>query len=112
LSQQVWLRTRKIYEEDTVRQAFEDLVMQLGMLFQILTDDLTMRQINLLSAIINGVEQLTSQKVLNEYKLGTSANVLKIKRTLHNREIIDIAGKKLYFNDPLYKYWLENYFFK
>jgi AAA+ ATPase superfamily predicted ATPase len=112
LSQQVWLRTRKICEEDTVRQAFEDLVMQLGMLFQILTDDLTMRQINLLSAIINGVEQLTSQKVLNEYKLGTSANVLKIKRTLHNREIIDIAGKKLYFNDPLYKYWLENYFFK
>jgi AAA+ ATPase superfamily predicted ATPase len=112
LSQQVWLRTCKICEEDTVRQAFEDLVMQLGMLFQILTDDLTMRQINLLSAIINGVEQLTSQKVLNEYKLGTSANVLKIKRTLHNREIIDIAGKKLYFNDPLYKYWLENYFFK
>jgi len=36
---------------------------------------------------------------------------LKIKRALHDKEIIDIIGKKIEFNDPLYKYWLEkNYF--
>lgn len=110
LSQQVWLRTESICEPDTVQQAFEDLVMQLSMLFQILTDDLTSRQINLLNAIIAGEEQLTSQRVLNAYNLGTSANALKVKRSLHDKEILDIVGKTINFNDPLYKYWLENYF--
>jgi AAA+ ATPase superfamily predicted ATPase len=112
LSQQVWLRTTKMCETNTVHQAFEDLVMQLSLLFQVLTDDLSMRQLNLLRAIIIGEEHLTSHQVLNEYKLGTSANVLKLKKNLHDREVIDIVGKKIYFNDPLYRYWLENYFFK
>ena len=85
--------------------------MQLSMLFQILTDDLTSRQINFLNAIIAGEEQLTSQRVLNTYNLGTSANALKVKRSLHDKEILDIVGKTISFNDPLYKYWLENYYF-
>jgi hypothetical protein len=110
LSQQVWLRTEGTCETDTVQLAFEDLVMQLSMLFQILTDDLTSRQINLLNAIINREEQLTSQRVLNDYNLGTSANALKVKRRLHDKEILDIVGKTISFNDPLYKYWLENYY--
>ena len=111
LSQQVWLRTEGICEGDTVQLAFEDLVMQLSLLFQILTDDLTTRQINFLHAIINNEEKLTSQEVLNEYNLGTSANALKVKRSLHDKEILDIVGKTISFNDPLYKYWLENYYF-
>jgi hypothetical protein len=108
LSQQVWLRTENSCESEIVQLAFEDLVMQLSMLFQILTDDLTSRQINLLSAIIAGEGQLTSQRVLNVYNLGTSANALKVKKSLHDKEILDIVGKTISFNDPLYKYWLEN----
>ncbi len=108
LSQQVWLRTESICDSDTVQLAFEDLVAQLSMLFQILTDDLTSRQINLLNAIIAGEEKLTSQRVLKNYNLGTSANALKVKRSLHDKEVLDIVGKTITFNDPLYKYWLEN----
>jgi len=110
LSQQVWLRTEGICEGDTVQLAFEDLVMQLSLLFQILTDDLTTRQINFLHAIINNEEKLTSQEVLNEYNLGTSANALKVKRSLHDKEILDIVGRTINFNDPLFKYWLENFY--
>lgn len=111
LSQQVWLRTEGVCEAETVKQAFEDLVMQLSMLFQILTDDLTTRQVNFLDAIIHKEEKLTSQEVLINYNLGTSANALKVKRSLHDKEILDIVGKTISFNDPLYKYWLENYYF-
>ena len=112
LSQQVWLRKGSTHDQNIVIQAFEDLVMQLSMLFQILTDDLTMRQLNLLSAILKEEDKLTSQQVLLDYNLGTSANVIKIKKTLHDKEIIDTIGKKISFNDPLYRYWLKNYFFK
>ncbi|HCC71526.1 MAG TPA: ATPase [Bacteroidales bacterium] len=111
LSQQVWLRTTKHCESETIQKAFEDIIMQLSMLFQLLTDDLSTKQINFLRAVTNNEEQVTSQDVLKEYNLGTSANVVKIKRTLHDREIIDIIGKKVEFMDPLYKYWLREYYF-
>jgi len=111
LAQQVWLRSSKKCKLEVIQEAFEDLIMQLSMLFQMLTDDLNMKQISFLNALINKEKQVTSQSVLNKYKLGTSANVIKIKRALHDREIIDIVGRKIEFMDPLYKYWLKNYYF-
>jgi hypothetical protein len=112
LAQQVWLRTKKVCKSTIIQEAFEDLVMQLSMLFQVLTDDLTNRQIGYLHALVNKEEQLSSQIVLNKYNLGTSANALKIKKTLHDKEIIDIIGRNIEFIDPIYKYWLSNYYFR
>ena len=111
LAQQVWLRSGKNCKPAVIHEAFEDLIMQLSMLFQILTDDLNMKQIGFLNALSNKEEQVTSQRVLRKYDLGTSANVIKIKKVLHDREIIDIVGKKIEFMDPLYKYWLKEFFF-
>lgn len=111
LAQQVWLRSSKKCNPTVIQEAFEDLIMQLSMLFQMLTDDLSIKQISFLNALTNKEEQLTSQSVLKKYNLGTSANVIKIKKVLHDREIIDTVGKKIEFMDPLYKYWLKNYFF-
>ena len=111
LAQQVWLRTIKSCRSEIILEAFDDLVLQLSMLFQILTDNLSMKQINFLNALVNKEEKITSQNTLRKYKLGTSANVIKMRRTLHDREIIDVIEKKIEFMDPLYKYWLKNYYF-
>lgn len=111
LAQQVWLRSSKKCNPTVIQEAFEDLIMQLSMLFQMLTDDLSIKQISFLNALTSKEEQVTSQSVLKKYQLGTSANVIKIKKVLHDREIIDIIGKKIEFMDPLYKYWLKNYYF-
>jgi uncharacterized protein len=86
--------------------------MQLSMLFQNLTDTLGRTQINFLRALINNITQLSSQSTLSEYLPGTSANVVKIKKILVNKEIIDSHGKNISFLDPLYKHWLKEYFFK
>jgi uncharacterized protein len=112
LAQQVWLRSSKKCKPAVIQEAFEDLIMQLSMLFQMLTDDLNMKQISFLNALSNKEKQVTSQNVLKKYNLGTSANVIKIKKVLHDREIIDIVAKKIEFMDPLYKYWLKNYYFE
>jgi len=111
LAQQVWLRTGKNCKSEIILEAFDDLIMQLSMLFQILTDDLSMKQISFLNALVNKEEKITSQSILMKYKLGTSANVIKMRRTLHDREILDVIGKKIEFMDPLYKYWLKKYYF-
>lgn len=112
LAQQTWLRTEVECTNDNVSEAFEDLVLQLSMLFQSITDGLNNSQINLLKAVINNVEQLSSKATIQEYRLGTSANVLKVKKALVNKEIIDIQNNIVAFLDPFYKYWLKKYFFK
>jgi len=112
LAQQSWLRTKTSCNRDIVIEAFEDLVLQLSMLFQTITDGLNNSQINFLKAVINNVEQLSSVSTIMEYQLGTSANVQKIKKALINKEIIDNQNNAVTFLDPFYKYWLQKYFFK
>lgn len=112
LAQQSWLRTDSVCSDEIIEKSFQDLVLQLSMLFQNLTDGLNMTQINLLKALIDKRDQLSSQNTIQTYRLGTSANVLKTKKALIDKEIIDIRGKEIYFLDPLYKYWLKKYFFE
>jgi hypothetical protein len=111
LAQQSWLRTDSVCSDGIIKKSFNDLVLQLSMLFQNLTDGLNMTQINLLKALIDNKEQLSSQSTIQTYRLGTSANVVKTKKVLIDKEIIDIRGKEIYFLDPLFRYWLKEYFF-
>jgi hypothetical protein len=111
LAQQSWLRTDSVCSDEIIEKSFHGLVLQLSMLFQNLTDGLNVTQINLLKALIDNREQLSSQSTIQTYRLGTSANVIKTKKALIDKEIIDIRGKEIYFLDPLYKYWLKKYFF-
>jgi hypothetical protein len=112
LAQQAWLRSDEICTNVIINEAFEDLVLQLSMLFQSLIDGLSNSQVNLLKALVCNEQHLSSQETLKEYHLGTSANVLKIKKVLSNKEVIDIQGDRITFNDPLYKFWLKKYYFK
>jgi hypothetical protein len=53
----------------------------------------------------------SAQAVLRNYRLGTSANLKKIKAALLSKEIIDIQGKTIELLDPVFKLWLrEDYF--
>ena len=63
-------------------------MLQNSILFQRETDNLTNNQLNYLKALIDGVKQLSSKETMESYKLGTSANVLRIKEGLENKEVI------------------------
>jgi hypothetical protein len=45
---------------------------------------------------------------LKKYNFGTSANVTRLKKSLEQKEIVDIAGKKVSIQDPVFKLWLKN----
>jgi len=66
LAQQVWLRTSKNCKPEIIQEAFEDLIMQLSMLFQIMTDELNTKQVNFLNVLINNENQITSQRVIQK----------------------------------------------
>ena len=112
LAQQAWLRSSKVCSEEIILKAFDSLLMQLSLLFQNIVDNLTSMQVNFLHALLDEVEQLSSKDTILQYKLGTSANVLRIKEALVNKEVIDIVEEKIYFLDPMFKSWLKQYYFK
>ena len=112
LAQQSWFRSRETCSTEIVIDAHQGIMAQLSLLFQSKTDELTNSQINFLKALIDGVEKFSSKETLEEYKIGTSANVLRVKNTLESKEIIDIQGSNISLTDPIYKSWLTTSYFK
>jgi len=112
LAQQVWLRSTQTCKPDIIMAAHESLCSQLGLLFQMMTDALPTTQLNFLRALCDGETKLSAKSSIEKYNLGTSANVVRIKKALLEKEILDDAGNGLEFLDPYYQYWLKTRFFK
>jgi hypothetical protein len=112
LAQQCWFRTGYECSVENIHQAHQGILDQLSLLFQSKTDELTNPQLNFLKALVHGVEKFSSKETLEIYNIGTSANVVRVKTTLNNKEIIDIHKGKISLLDPMYKHWLQKDFFK
>lgn len=111
LAQQTWLLTPKECTDKIIDRALQNLLDHSTILYQRETDHLTNNQLNFLKALCDNVKQFSSAETITNYKLGTSANVIRIKEALENKEIIDMVGP-LEFIDPLYKTWLIKVYFK
>jgi hypothetical protein len=112
LAQQAWFRTKDTCSQEIILSAHEDIINQLSLLFVNSTEKLSSFQIHLLKAVLAGEKQLTAKETLEKYQLGTSANVVRLKRLLIQNEILDDTGEELSFLDPMYRYWLQKNFFK
>ncbi len=112
LAHLVWNESLNECQAENIETAFSNLLLQLGFLYQTITDALSNTQINLLKALINHEVKLSSKNIIKQYKLGTSANVIRIKQALENKEIIDFQGENIEFLDPMYKSWLKKHYFK
>ncbi len=109
LSWLVMLRTDREATAETVERAVEELVEQNSALFMQQTVGLTSTQMNLLRAIANDLHDgLQSKKVLEEYNLGTRANVGRIRKALVDRDLVEIRENGLYFCDPVFGLWFRS----
>lgn len=74
--------------------------------------DLTGNQINLLHAIADGVQKLSSAEMMERYRLNSSANVFRVKDALQKKEVITFDGEEnARIIDPLFAWWLRHYYF-
>ena len=112
LAQAVWQQAGKKANAADINDAIENLLDQYTILYQKETDMLTNYQLNFLKALCDKVTSFNSHAVLQEYNLGTSANISRVKAALQNHEIIDILGKTVSFNDPLFEVWLMKRYFR
>lgn len=111
LAQQTWLRTEKAVTIGIIDEALDNLVLQMSLLFQNITEDLTTSYVNFLKMILDGHTRYTSMENIDRYQLGTSANVIRIRKALISKEIIDEHEGKAILLDPLYAIWLKKYYF-
>lgn len=107
LAHLVWINTMREVDSEIIESAVEDLLNQNSMLYQKETDYLSNTQINFLKALTDRVGQFSAAPTLREYNLGTSGNVVKIKKALEKKEIIDTLDDKIQFLDPVYELWFR-----
>jgi len=111
LAQQAWLRTKTTCAANVIDISLQSIKNQLSLLFVGLTQSLTATQLYFLQAIIEG-QTVFGQENLKKYQLGTSANIIRIKNMLLSKEIIDITSKQIEIQDPVFKLWLKEDYFK
>ena len=76
--------------------------------FQREVEQLSALQTNFLRALANGVSTGFSRKdVIKKYRLESSANVQSIRKALLKKDLIDVDGQDITFNDSLFKLWLK-----
>ena len=104
----VWYKSDKVVANKDVSDAIDDLLEQNKVFFQREVEQLSEHQLNFLRALANGVTSGFSRKeVIKKYRLESSANIQSVKKALLKKDLIDIAGQELSFNDSLFKLWLK-----
>lgn len=104
----VWIHTDKTATNQDFELAYQDLLDQNTPLFEKQTESLTTNQLNFLRAVIESPDsELSSQEILHKYQLGSSANVVAIKKALLKKELIEIEKRKVIIPDPILKEWLR-----
>ena len=108
LAWNVWVKTRHITKNEDIESAITDLFNQNAILYYRYIEELTGYQLNFLRAVAEDIHsEFTKSDVLKKYQLGTSANVKRLKDAHEKKELIDITGKTVSFNDPVFKLWFQ-----
>ena len=108
LSWYVFQRTETKVTESILTDALRELIAQCSDLFESKTENLTAYQMNFLKAISDGIYSgFSSAQVIQDYKLGSSANVFIVKKALMEKDLIVKEGKELKLADPVLGLWLQ-----
>ena len=97
-----------IVTEQTFQEGLEATFAQVTPFFVELTANLTTYQLNLLRAICTGFhEDFGKKEVTSQYDLGSRSNLVKLKKALIEREIIEQTEDGLFISDPLFERWFK-----
>ena len=109
LSWLVWLRTTFRATKEDVEYGIDHMLDACEPLFIQQTESLSSYQMNFLRALTDGVTTgFTRSEILNNYQLGTAANISRLKKALTEKDLIALtAPKKLQISDPILALWLK-----
>ncbi len=105
----VWLRCGNTATAEDVDFGIDRLLDACEPLFIQQTESLSAYQMNFLHLLADGIHSgFTRTSVLGSYRLGTAANITRIKKSLMEKDLITISGPMTYeISDPILSLWLK-----
>jgi len=111
LAWHAWISTEFECSRKEVARALDHLSLQYNLQYESLTDSLTKKQVRYLIAHLKGDHRFCSKVTLQEFNLGSSSNVARLRDSLINKEILGIEIGGTFLLDPIYQYWLNHHYF-
>ena len=105
----VWLRTDSEATEEDIDKGIDSLLDACEPLFIQQTENLSSFQMNFLHVLADGIHSgFTRSEILEKYKLGTAANISRLRKALTEKDLISLtAPKNLEISDPILTLWLK-----
>lgn len=93
-----------------LEEAIDELLTTNSPYYLLETSSISRTQLNLLKAIANNEEQLTSKSTMDEYDLGSPNNVTKNRNVLMEKDLIHQSENDYIFLDPAFGLWFRREF--
>ena len=94
--------------KEHLNEAYNNLLDENTPLFTEKMERLTSYQMNFLRAIIAGIHKdFGLASIREEYNLGSSSNIVRIKDALIEKELVDITPNGIFISDPILERWLQ-----
>lgn len=107
----LWMRCGRVVKDEEVLASTEDLVNQNANLYEREAEAMSNSKIALIRAIASGYHTgLSTAEVIREFRLGSSANVVKTLKALDLDEIIDKRNGTYTLIDPAFELWFRRRF--
>jgi hypothetical protein len=110
LAHLVWVATDGEAGDGIFEEAVETLLEQNAILYHREVEGLSPMQLKLLEAVAKGADRLTTAQAINEYNLVSSSNVVRVKKSLEKKEIVDIIQRRIEFIDPAFELWFKRFY--
>jgi len=107
LAHYVWINTRGKVLGKTLITSLEGMLESNAILYEKEVETLSNSQFNYLKALVGGEKKIGSQKTIEKYRLGSTANIAKVQKALLKREIIDKRKGKVELLDPAFSVWFK-----
>jgi len=102
-SRNIWLISGKRVTDNDFSGAKQALISENLNFYNEILDGLTNYQVSFLKALLNKEEQLYSMKIIQNYNLGSSANIRRLYNSFAKKGIIVKEADKIIFTDPIFK---------
>ena len=103
----IWNATTEEVDEQVFQYGLRQLINTNSPMFLSDTESLAPSQIEMLKAIKDGVQQLSSAETKRNYALGNPNTISKNKKVLKDKDIIEERKGELMFVDPVYRLWFS-----
>lgn len=102
------LNTDTEVTDEIFQQSLRDIIKENSQLFIQQTEKLTTYQMNFIRALLDGIRKdFAKSEIREKYSLGSYSNIVRIKASLTDKELIDFDASGTFIADPVLELWLR-----